>query len=420
MSPFPTKRRKSAAAALLCPLLLAAALPGHAQEGTAPVVTVVTPEKRDMIATVPVSGTLVPRQEVLVYPEISGFPIVSLLADAGDRVEKGDVLAQIEQDQLEARVLQARAEEARAEAQARQAESQIDAARSAYQRAAASLERQQKLRKSGTVSEAALDDAEAAANQAEADLQSARNGLAVAQAAAEAARSKRHTASLDLDHATVEAPVDGLILQRPGFQGAIASAGSDPLFRIARGGEIELEAEVIETDLARVEPGQKATLDVAGTGRISGSVRLVSPHVNPRSRLGTVNIELEGPSLRTGVFASGSIVTDRRNALALPVTAILTDENGSFVFVVKDGKLSHRTVTTGIIDQDMREIVSGVTAQDLVVAKAGAFYREGDTVRTRRVEGTASDASADTARDVAPAAGGTSGGGTGAGPGGGR
>lgn len=121
---------------------------------------------------------------------------------------------------------------------------------------------------------------------------------------------------------------------------------------------------------------------MAGIGPVAGTVRLISPTVDARSRLGTVRVALAPTAnLRAGLFASGWIVLDTRTSLTVPVQAVLSDIEGDYVQVVVDGVISHRTVVAGQIWRGQREIVEGVILSETVLARAGAFFRDGDTVR---------------------------------------
>lgn len=366
-----------ALALLLWPLALTA----QQAERDLPPVTVVRPQPADLVARIPISGTMVAREQVLVYPQVSGFPIREILADLGDTVAAGDVLARLADETLAAQLAQARAEKRRAEAQVRQSRSQIAAAEAAQKQAQGELDRQRQLRSSGAVSAVALEQAEVAAERVAADLASARNSLAVSEAQVEQAEAQLRVAQLNLDFATIIAPVAGVITERSASIGGIAGTAADPMFRIARDGDVEMEALVLETDLGGIEKGQPAQIEVAGGGTVTGEVRLVSPHVDPQTRLGTVRISVAGRGLRTGVFASGSITTDRRTGLVVPASAVLSDADGNYVLVARDGVLERVEVQPGLLEDERREIVTGLGPDDLVVARAGAFYRAGDRVQ---------------------------------------
>jgi len=346
-----------------------------------PTVRVAAAQLAEVVAQVPVSGTLLPRTEVLIYPQVSGLVIDEILVEIGDSVTRGDVLARMNGRTLAAQLAQAEAEEARAAAGVRQAESQIAASGASQDQAEAALSRAQRLARSGNVSEANLDNAVAAAATARAATASARDGLAVAQATVRTAAAQREIASINLDHANIMAPADGLISARNGQTGAITAMAGEPLFRLVQDGLIEIEAEVIETALAQIALDDPATLDVAGVGPVTGLVRLISPTVNPANRLGLIRIAPDRQDgLRAGTYAGGVVTIDRHAALVVPATAVQIEVGATYVLQVVDGVLNRRDVVAGLIWQGKREIVSGLAEGDLVVARAGSFFGDGDRV----------------------------------------
>ncbi len=368
--------------AILTVVLCAGAFPAIAEEALrAPAVTVVAAAKAEMINQIPISGTLVPRDEVLIYPQVSGFTIDSMLVDIGDKVAAGDVLAQLNAKTLEAQLAQAQAEFSRASASVGQAKSQINSAEASLRQAQSVLDRARQLRTSGSGSQASLDQAIANQETAKANAASVTDGLAVAEAQLQQAQAQVDIAQLNLDHATILAPVDGLIVDRKGRLGAIATSGGDPIFRLIVGGHIEVEAEVVETAISSLEVGNDVLLNIAGIGPISGKVRLISPIVDPVTRLGSVRISTDPHTgLRGGLFASGWIVTAKRTSLTVPAPAVLTDSTGTYVLRVDDHTITRQPVTTGLIWQNRREVITGLETDDLVVAKAGAFFADGDTI----------------------------------------
>jgi len=337
---------------------------------------------RDMVQRVPISGSLVARQEVLVYPDASGYAVTGLNADIGDHVEAGDVLAVLDARELTQKVSQARAELLRSDAAIRQASSQVSSAETAVTQAAQALGRTRSLRTSGAATKAALDDAEAAERTAQAALQSARDGVAIATAQGQQAQVALEIAEQNLEAAQVKAPTRGIISARNGQIGAIAAASGEPMFRLIRDGEVEVEVDVTETDLALLAVDQPAVLNVTGLPDLTGRVRLLAPVVDARSRLGTVRISVtEQEGLRPGVFVGGWVTVAERSNLSVPSTAIITDGVAEYVFLVKDGILERRAVNLGLLWQGWREVLSGLAEGDVVVARAGAFFAEGDAIR---------------------------------------
>ncbi len=375
-------------------LSLALALPGAAPAQTAgeaaqveppaeaPVVTLAAAESRRIEARVPVSGSLVARQAVQVHANVAGYEIIRIAAEVGDRVEAGDLLAELSQDTLTAQLAQAEAEYQRSKAGVSQAESQITSAEATLTEAVAALERTRSLRRSGSASQAVLDQAVAAEASARAASASASDGLGVARAAQAQAEASRRIAALNLGYARITAPVGGVVVARTAERGAIPGSGGDALFTIIAAGEIEMAADVIETALGQLQPGAPVALQVAGLGEVKGRLRLAPASVDPVTRLGLARVALDpDPRLRLGLFASGWIVTDAREALTVPLTAVLTDDTGERVQVVKDGVIETRPVRAGLIFQDRREILDGLSPGEQVLARAGAFFSSGDRVR---------------------------------------
>jgi len=346
-----------------------------------PSVTVATATQAEVVNRVSISGTLEPYREVLVHPLVTGFPIEALMVDVGAEVAKGDTLAQLNVDTLNAQLSQAKAEFARAEAGVRQAQSQITSAKASAAQARSVLERNQQLDRSGNVTQAALDQAVANSQTADAAVASAEDGLEVARAQVLQAQAQLDIAQLDLDHATIKAPTAGIISARNAQVGAIASSSAEPLFRMIQDGVIEVQADVIETELAQISVGDPAQLEIPGAGTVEGTVRLVAPTVDATNRLGDVRVSLEGSNmLRTGLFAGGWIITDRHEGLTVPTTAILTDAKGDYLLEVQDNTLIRRDVTAGFIWNDIREVISGLDDGAIVVARASAFFSDGDKV----------------------------------------
>ncbi|MDF3606068.1 efflux RND transporter periplasmic adaptor subunit [Paracoccus sp. DMF-8] len=344
-------------------MLAVAALPGRmalaapeetteetAAPDSAPAVTVDIARPAPIEKRVPVSGSLVARERVLVYAKVSGHAVDGLLVDVGDHVQAGQVLATLQSDALSALLAQAEAEHERAAAGVKQAESQIASADATLTEVSATLERTRRLRGSGNTSQATLDQAIAADASARANADSARDGLSVARAALAQADAARRIARLDFDNARITAPVAGVVAQRNASLGELSGSAAQPMFTIIADGQIELAGEVIESAVAELVQDAPATLRIAGIGAISGRVRLLPAEVDPLTRLAIVRLRLDAdPRLRTGLFASGWILLERREALTVPTTAILSDGSENHVQVVKDGVIETRPVTAGLI-----------------------------------------------------------------------
>lgn len=346
-----------------------------------PTISVIRPATRPFVETLRINGSLVAREEVLVAPQIEGQRISALLVEAGDTIKKGQLLARLATENLDALVAQNDATLQRAEAGIARAGSAITQARARLKEADAALKRAKPLSRSGYLADSTLDQRQSVATAARAALAIANNNLRVAESEQAEAKAKRRELLWRRSHTAIYAPVDGLVLSRSAKRGGIATATGEPMFRIARGGEIELEGEVTSDQLHRLKRDQSVRIDIPGQAAIKGKVRLVSPRVDPTTRLGHVRIFIGAePGLRVGTFTTGIVKTASGHGLAVPVNAIMRDGKGPFVQVVIDDTVRTRRLTTGLTSDGYIEVRSGLTADDRVVAKAGTFLGDGERI----------------------------------------
>lgn len=380
--------------ALCLAALLAIAVFGSpvlAQDATAPAsetaaglpaITVTAVTRRTLEDHVLASGLIGPVEQVFVSPLIEGQPIEALLADVGDSVTAGQVLATLSTATLTLQKSQLLANDAATKAAIAQSEAQLADARSGADEAQKSAARSAKLFTEGRVSLAANDAAQAAATSAASRVTVATQALASARAQSDLMAAQMANLDLQLSRTEVVAPVAGVVTARNAQLGAVASAAGQPLFVLMRDGALELGADVAEADIARVARDQMAIITLASGGAAEvGRVRLVEPTVDTGSRLGRARIWLEpSDAVRSGMFAEADILISAHETLAVPVTAVGSSGDATTVMLVKDGLVSRVEISTGVRDGGWVEVLSGLAEGDLVVAKAGAFVADGDRV----------------------------------------
>lgn len=340
----------------------------QAAERRAPSVTVVRAERREIAEEAHVSGTLVPREEVMVSPEIDGLAVTEILVEEGDRVEKGQVLARLSKSAITAEAAQAQA--AIAQAQAQIAETEANVAESKL-----ALDRAKTLLQSKTIANAGYEQRLAVSRVSEARLRAAQHNLTVAQAQAQ-------QVDIRLARTEIKAPTAGIISRRAIRLGAIASMNTEPSFRIIEGGAIELQADVVDSTLVRFQTGQTVRVTTAGTAiGLAGTIRLISSEVDPATRLGKLRVALPlDAKVTIGSFASGVVEVGRQTTVTVPISAITVTAGKSTVQVVAENKIATREVTTGLRSPTRAEVKSGLAENELVVARAGSFLRDGDAV----------------------------------------
>ena len=348
----------------------------------AAVVSVARVAPAEFTETVLATGSLVAREEILVGPEVEGLRVIEVLADEGQRVQKGDVLARLVADTLDAQLAQNDAALARTAASIAQAKSAIVQAEARLAESRNAFERAKPLRQGGHMTEAVFDQREQAARTAEAQLTAAQDGLRVAEAERAQVEAQRRELAWRRGRVEVKAPADGIVSRRMARVGGYAAGAAEPMFRIVAKGEVELDAEVVETRLGAIGIGQKARVDAAGLGEVRGTVRLVSPEVDKSTRLGRVRIFLgDNPGLRVGAFGRAHIETATSSGLAVPASAVLYGTGGPTVQVVRSNRVETRPIRIGLAASALVEVREGLADGDLVVARAGTFLRDGDTVR---------------------------------------
>jgi len=347
-----------------------------------PVVTVITVEPREVTESIILSGDFVPREEILVQPEIDGQAVTEILVEAGDTVKKGQVLARLATSSIDVQAAQMKANLARSDAAIAQSRAQIDSAQVALEDANRSLGRAQQLLRSGSGTREQLDQRQTQARAAQAQLDAATQALAIAEADRVANQAMVDQIVWRLERAEVRAPADGVVSRRNVRVGSIASTQQDAMFRIIEDGDVELSADVPEDDLPRLREGQFVAVTVAGYDEpVKGEIRLISPEVAQQTRLGTVRIKIDKASpVSIGSFGRGVVELNRKTVMALPLTAVTFQADAITTQAVVDNRVETRRLKTGILGEGFVEVLEGVKQGDTIVARAGTFLRDGDQV----------------------------------------
>jgi HlyD family secretion protein len=313
-------------------------------------VRVVRVEPRAIVGALAASGDLVAREEAAVMPEVSGFRVASVRADVGDYVRQGQTLVQLDPALLQGQLAQAQAQLAQAEDQAKRV--------------------------------ADLDDAGVLPQEQ----------IAQRRFQAQIARANLRDLQTRMRKMAVTAPVSGLILERTVRPGDLSAAGgATPWFRLARNGEVELSAELTDADLARIRVGQTASVTLPSGAVAQGRVRLISPQIDPQTKLGEVRILLPVRSdIRVGGFGRAVFADAAGTALAVPETAVRYDADGASVMTVAaNNRVKRVGVQTGPRGGGYVQLVRGPPAGTRIVQNAAAFLLDNDLVRPMEGPATA-------------------------------
>lgn len=330
-----------------------------AKSGQVPTVTVIVPGQSSVGRVITASGALAARRDQPVGVAGAGGRVTQVLVDAGSWVTAGQVLATVD------RSVQSQ--------QAAQLAAQIQAAQANAALAQSNYNRALSLVANGFVSKADLDSKRASRDAATAQVR-------VAQAQYGAARAQ-------IGQLDIRAPTSGLILARSIEVGQIVSPGSGALFRLALGGEMEMRASMSQGDIASIRVGMPASVTPLGAGQsLAGTVALVAPVIDPQSRQGEVRIAIPYTSvIRPGGFAEAKITAGTTTAPMLPQSAVLSDSQGNYVYVVNAKKaVERRAIEVGEVSAAGVTIATGLTGQEAIVLSAGPFLNPGQTVKPTR------------------------------------
>jgi multidrug efflux pump subunit AcrA (membrane-fusion protein) len=351
--------------------------------------------------TVSISGEVAAGSEVQVLPKLAGR-ITRVAVTMGQEVDKGELLVELDAQELSLAVRQAEAalEMARANLQSARAGgtlAQLQAAtrqaEANYKNAGKTLERMEMLYREGAISLQQLEAVRLQAAVAESQHSLAGEQLAIfergeGQIQVLAAQVRQAEATLDmarlnLSHTRITSPVAGKVLSLNAEVGNMASPAQPAAILLGPEG-VTVIARVTEQSVGLFSQGQSVEVEVPATGTVvSGKVREVAPGAVAGTKSFLVRVRVaEAKGIRPGMFARVMLaVAENTAAVLLPRAALLEQDGRHFVFTVKEGKAERREVTVGLQDERFAEITSGVTAGETVITAGQHFLQEGAAVR---------------------------------------
>jgi RND family efflux transporter MFP subunit len=316
-------------------------------------VTEATPQQKQWPVQLTASGSIVAWKEAIIGAETGGLRITALNADVGSRVKRGQVLAELARDSVQADV--------------RRYEAALASAKASLAQAKATANRARLVKGTGAVSDQQISEYLATEQTADASV-----GQAEAQLAAQ---------KVTLAQTRILAVDDGLITARSALLGQVVSSGTE-LFRLQRQGRLEWQAEVDARQLSMIKPGLRAEVTLPSGKMLQGSVRLVAPTLSTSTSRANVLVSLPADNVaNAGMFASGRILAGQKMVLAVPESAVVLRDGNSYIFEIGTGsKVIRRTVSTGQHRDGLVEIASGLNARARVVDSGGGFLADGDLV----------------------------------------
>ncbi len=318
-------------------------------------VTVIQPEVQNWKQTFTANGNIAAWQEVVISSELSGQRLTKVNVNVGDKVRRGQVIAEINSDTIRADLAAAKA--SYAEAQAVLAD------------AITNNKRIQQLKNTGAIS--AQESTQYQTSQA------------TAQARLDAAKAQIESNQLRLAQTQIVAPDNGVISARTATVGSLAQTGQE-LFRLIRDQRLEWRAEVTSEDLYKLKEGMNARVFSPDPAQpaVSGKVRMIAPVIDPQTRYGLVYVDLPTTqAVRMGMFVKGEFDLGQKSALTIPQTALLLRDGFSYVFIVdQQNRVSQQKVSVGRRVGDRVEILDLANSNVKLVSSGTGFLTDGDLV----------------------------------------
>jgi len=322
-------------------------------------VEVVTVESHTISHVLSYTGNIEPWKEVNIVPNIAG-KVARIHVKEGDHVRKGQLLAELDTEPFKLGLEQAKAG--------------LDVAEAAYADAEKNWNRMKELIKDNTISPMQYEKAELGYNSAKAQLQQAKAAVDLAE--------------YNLRVAVMRAPFDGVVTNKHMNEGETINPmmpGGPGVVTLMDFSKVKIRAFAPDRDLPYLKSGLKVqvTVDTYPDETFEGTVFVVNPAAARQSRLFEIQLQIPNPKLKLkpGMFARIKVIAEKHiNASTLPLGAVVSPESNPFVFAVSDGKAERRDVITGITEDEMVEIISGLEPGDKVVSVGQAMLEDGTPI----------------------------------------
>ncbi|MCD6521601.1 efflux RND transporter periplasmic adaptor subunit [Candidatus Calescamantes bacterium] len=314
--------------------------------------------------TIDTYGNILPYKRIIIYSKVPGV-LERLYFDEGDRVKEGELLAEIEHEELELRIKSLKAS-------LKMAEIELERIKKDFKRISS-------LYKEKAVSSQQYDDIKAGYETAKARVESIKANLSLAEK--------------QLKDSYITAPFSGIIEKKFVDEGEMITGSSmmksSPIYSLIKVDKVKIIGEVAENDFPSLKKGMKVLIKVDAYPEklFEGRVTDISPSIDPLSRTGKVKVEIDNPQykLKPGMFARMKIIVkERKNTLVINEKAIFKENSKFFVWVVKNGKVRKRYVEKGIEERRKVEILKGLEEGEEVVIEGGIGLKEGMEVEVRK------------------------------------
>jgi HlyD family secretion protein len=326
-------------------------------------------------------GTVQSRVPVAVSAKITGI-LEKLHVDQGDRVKKGQLLAELDAVELRARQAAAHAAKSRAQREMTRAQADLVKAQANLGLARSNYQRDLEVFKPGYISQASFDITKAQLRVAESEVAAFQATVSSLQAGVKQAESETHAAEALHNYTRILAPMDGLITSRKAEVGTTVSPGT-PILQMVDLDTVWVAAWIDLSQIAQLREGQKAAIRLRSGRQYQGQVVRLNAEADTVTRELEVDVKFDRlpEPLVVGEEAEVFIATGTVKAPAVPLGAITDRDGKTGVFVVEQGRIVFRPVKTGLNDGKRIAVLEGLKAGDLVVTQPAANLKPGTQVK---------------------------------------
>ena len=393
------------------------------EENPQPVVTVqvAKAERGEIQQIIRAEAILFPRNQAAITPKVVA-PVKAFYVNRGSRVHKGELLAVLENRDLEAAAIdnkgayqQAQANYGIATASTlpedwRKAEYDLKTAKEAYDAQQKVYDSRKILYKEGAMPRKDLDAAAVALAQAKSQYELAEQHLTALQKSGKkdqlqaakgqlvSAQGKYENAAAQLSYTEIRSPIDGVVTDRPLYPGETPAPGT-PLITVMDTSSVIAKAHIPQEQAAALKVGAPATILAPGDIKASGKVALISPALDPNSTTVEVWIDAPNPdgSLRPGTSVRIEAVAQTlKDAIVVPASAVVkTPDGGTTVMQVRDGVANQVAVETGVREGEKIQITNGLAGGETVIINGA--YALPDKTRVKIAEAQSGDTKSVTA-----------------------
>ncbi len=368
----------------------------HANAEDAITVSTALAQQRNLADRLTLTGTVTPYEQVTLYAKATGY-LKYIKVDIGDRVKRGELLAELDIPEMGTALLEKKAAVLKAEAAVDQATAAVEQARAEVEFAEVNYTRLKAIhdRDADVLPQQDVDQAHAGDGVARAKLKSAQTQVRVEEAALAGARADLGTIQALIQYSRIESPLSGVVSQRFVDRGALIQVASSsrtqaaPVLAVARLDRLRVMVDVPEPKATQVHPGTSATLEVASLAgeSVPAIVTRVGTVLEPASRTMRAEVDVVNPDerLRPGMTVQVSLDTKRiPNAVTVTASAVHSQGASRTVFVVEHGKARLAEVKIGIEAPEWVQIVEGIRPGDQVIVVAAGELKDGTPVKVQQ------------------------------------